>query len=311
LQSQLARLVLRMRALAKPASDALAGALTVVILKAMAGTDPDRMSAFGGRFMKRVGPWLPEHRTGRANLLAAFPEKTPAEVEDVLAGVWDNLGRLGAEYAHVGRIGRLDLTDLQVGRIDVSPESIDRFFRLRNDGKPSLLFAAHLANWELPAVVATANGLDTAILYRQPNIADIAEAIQKIRAVSMGELIATSGYNAVFKVAAALERGAHVAMLIDQHFSRGVDVTFFGRRCKANPLIARLAHRFQCPIRGVRAIRLPNNRFRVELTEAIEPVLDQDGKVDIAGTMQAITTVVEGWVREHPEQWLWLHRRWR
>ena len=57
-------------------------------------------------------------------------------------------------------------------------------------------------------------------------------------------------------------RGEHLGMLVDQHFSRGVDVTFFGRRCKANPTIARLARQFDCPVVGVRVIRLPDRRFR-------------------------------------------------
>jgi len=109
-----------------------------------------------------------------------------------------------------------------------------------------------------------------------------------------------------------LEAGGHVAMLVDQYYVNGVDVTFFGRTCKANPFIARLARHNDCPIHGTRVVRLPDKRrFRVDLTEAIEPRRDADGKVDIAGTMQAITSVVEGWVREHPEQWLWVHRRWR
>jgi Kdo2-lipid IVA lauroyltransferase/acyltransferase len=55
----------------------------------------------------------------------------------------------------------------------------------------------------------------------------------------------------------------------------------------------------------------PRGRFRAEITEAIEPPRDKSGRVDIEATMQAITAVVEGWVREHPEQWLWLHRQWR
>jgi KDO2-lipid IV(A) lauroyltransferase len=58
-------------------------------------------------------------------------------------------------------------------------------------------------------------------------------------------------------------------------------------------------------------MRLPDHRFRAELTEQIQPVRDADGKVDIAGTTQAIMSVIEGWIREYPEQWLWLHRRWR
>ncbi len=126
----------------------------------------------------------------------------------------------------------------------------------------------------------------------------------------MGELIST-GLDAPMKIAGALERGAHVGMLVDQYYVRGVEVTFFGRRTNANPLLARLARHYNCPIHGARMIRLPGNRFRGELTEAIEPARDANGEIDVAGTMQIITGVVEGWIREHPEQWLWLHRRWR
>lgn len=100
-------------------------------------------------------------------------------------------------------------------------------------------------------------------------------------------------------------------MLIDQYLTAGVEVTFFGRKTRANPMLARLLRQVECPIHGVRIIRLPGGRFRGELTEEIQPVRDADGKIDIQGTTQAITSVVEGWVREHPEQWLWLHRRWR
>ncbi len=100
-------------------------------------------------------------------------------------------------------------------------------------------------------------------------------------------------------------------MLVDQHFSRGVEVIFFGRRCKANPMLARLARRFDCPIHGARVVRLPGNRFRIEVTEAIAPARDAQGRIEVAATMQIVTSVVEGWVREHPEQWLWQHRRWR
>ena len=109
-----------------------------------------------------------------------------------------------------------------------------------------------------------------------------------------------------------LEGGGHVAMLVDQHYVNGVEVTFFGRRCKANPFIARLARHVDCPIHGTRVVRLPDrHRFRVELSEAIEPRRDGEGKLDVQGTMQVITSVVEGWIREHPDQWLWVHRRWR
>jgi KDO2-lipid IV(A) lauroyltransferase len=76
-------------------------------------------------------------------------------------------------------------------------------------------------------------------------------------------------------------------------------------------LIAKLAREFECPIHGIRVVRLPRGRFRAELTEAVTPARDAEGKIDVKRTMQVITSVIEGWVREYPEQWLWLHRRWR
>jgi KDO2-lipid IV(A) lauroyltransferase len=89
-------------------------------------------------------------------------------------------------------------------------------------------------------------------------------------------------------------------------------VVFFGRRAKANPLAAQLARLTGAKIHGVRVWRLPDgNHFGGELTDEIEPVRDAKGEIDLQATMQAITNVIEGWVREHPEQWLWLHRRWR
>ena len=101
-------------------------------------------------------------------------------------------------------------------------------------------------------------------------------------------------------------------MLVDQHMVKGVDVVFFGRWAKANPLIAQLARHTEAAIRGVRVVRQQDgNSFWGELTEEISAPRDAEGKVDIQATMQVITGIVETWVREHPEQWLWLHRRWR
>ena len=132
-----------------------------------------------------------------------------------------------------------------------------------------------------------------------------------MRARCMGNMVAAR-LDAPFKLGRALENGENVALLVDQHTTQGVDVVFFGRWAKANPLVAQLARLTGAPIRGARVVRLPDgNRFRAELTDEITPVRDADGRLDIQATMQVITNVVEGWVRDHPEQWLWLHRRWR
>src|ERR1043166_7620562 len=92
-----ARIVTRM----KSGAAAVGGRLAVWLLKAIRRTNPDRIADSTGAFVRRVGPFFPEHRTGRANLAAAFPEKSAAEIEEILRGVWDNLGRIAAEFAHI------------------------------------------------------------------------------------------------------------------------------------------------------------------------------------------------------------------
>ena len=301
----------RLRRGVKHAGNALAGFLAVGVLKLMRLANPDRSADFAGWMMRKLGPLLKENRIGRDNLTAAFPEKSAAEIETILSGVWDNVGRMGAEFAQLDRLWNEDAYQHpEDSRVQLGPESIERFLQLQNDGKPALIFAAHLANWELPAVCAATYKLDSAVLYRKPNIAAVDAWLEETRAASMGEIISTD-LSAPMKISQALERGAHVGMLVDQYYVRGVPVTFFGQRTMANPLLARLAQHFNCPIHGTRIVRLPGHRFRAELTEEIVPVRDAAGKVDIPGTMQKVITVIEGWIREYPEQWLWLHRRWR
>ncbi len=288
--------------------DRAAGGLMPGLLRLLRRFDVVRLGNFAAALMRRIGPWLPEHRTGRRNLAAAFPDKSAAEIEAILAGVWDNLGRVSAEFAHLDHIcagepGHMFLLDYGDG-------AIDRFLRLRDDGKPALVFTAHLANWELPAVIAARHGLDAMVLYRRPNLGSFADAVVALRANLMGTMV-PAGFDAPVRLARGLEQGRHVAMLVDQHDGKGIPVTFFGRRCLVNPLIGMLARQIECPIHGTRVIRQPNGRLLAEISEEVPPVRDAQGRIDVAGTMQAITHVVEGWVREHPEQWLWLHRRWR
>jgi KDO2-lipid IV(A) lauroyltransferase len=298
----------------KGAFERVLGWVVVGTLAVLRRINRQRMANFAGRLMRVVGPWFPEHKIGRENLRAAFPDKSTEQIETILLGVWENLGRVAAEFAHIDRIVILDPDHPERTRSpDVMIEAAThaRLKTLGDAAQPTVVFAAHLANWEIPALAPHAFGFKTSILYRRPNIGGASDAIVALRERCMGTMVA-AGLDAPLKLARALESGGTVALLVDQHTTQGVDVVFFGRWAKANPLAAQLARLTGAKIRGVHVVRLPDgNHFWGELTEEIPPVRDAEGKIDLQATTQAITTVVEGWVREHPEQWLWLHRRWR
>jgi len=147
--------------------DAAVGASAVGLLGAVKRFDRRRTAHSAGAAMRKIGPLFKEHRLARQNLRAAFPEKSEAEIEQILAGVWDNLGRIAIEFAHLDEFCIESVGRQSPDLITYAPEAIERYRRMLDRGKPMLGFAAHLANWELPAVVAKVLVEHSAVLYRQ------------------------------------------------------------------------------------------------------------------------------------------------
>jgi Kdo2-lipid IVA lauroyltransferase/acyltransferase len=268
----------------------------------------ERASNLGGWLTRHIGPLLPVHKVALQNIRAAFPDMPDSRVREIAAGAWENLGRTGAEYAHLGHLFDWDESNPDSGRTRV--EGIEHFDALRDDGKAGIIFSAHLGNWELPAICAAKYGLDATAVFRAPNNAAARRIVHSIRSGTMGGL-AAAGPGASFAMREVLEKGGHLGMLIDQHFTRGVVTDFMGRPALTNPILGKFAKYFDCPVHGVRVIRLPGYKFKLHLTPPISIPRDANGVVDVTRAMAAMTAVVEEWVREYPEQWLWMHRRWR
>lgn len=255
-----------------------------------------------------IGPRIPRNRIGLENLRLAFPEKSESERREILKKSWQNLGRTTAEYIYLDQIFDLENPDLEFERVQFS--NIEVFEKLRDDGKPAIIFAAHLANWELLPVCAAKYGLKLQALFRAPNNKFIAKKLANMRGGVMDGLV-SSRPGSAFQLSGSLKKGEHVGLLVDQKFFRGIQVDYFGHPALTSPLLAKLLRSCDCPVHGARTIRLPNGRFRLEITDEISIPKDSNGEVDIQATTQKITGIVEGWVREYPEQWLWVHKRWQ
>jgi len=287
------------------------GHSSVQILRALRTFDSDRVTKITVRTLRIVGPRLRGHRTARAQLKSAFPEKNPDEIEKILRGMWSNIGTITAEYAHLDQLWDFDPMHPERSKhILIDDQVIERCRQLERDREPVLLFSGHLANWEIPARAAAAFGRNIAIVYRQPRIRSFAAELAKLRSGGVAELI-PAGFQAPLKIRNAIRRNYLIGILVDQFDAKGIDVTFFGRRCRVSSLFARTARLFECPIHGSRVIRLPNGRYRFELTEPLVPPRDPSGMIDVGGTMQLITSIMENWIREHPDQWMWTQRLWR
>jgi len=280
--------------------DPLSAALAFGVYYGVRMLPMDAASSLGGAFARVIGPMLPLQRVARANLRAAFPEKSAAEIGKILGGMWDNLGRTFFEYPHLSEI-------IAAGRVEITGQEHAR--ALQTDGRAGLFWSGHIGNWEITTAGAGSIGLTMHRIFRRPNNTRIEWMFRKNRDLAKGELL-PKGSAGARRALALLKRGEHLGMLVDQKMNDGIAVPFFGRDAMTAPALAAFALRFSCPIAAVRATRLQGARFRLEIYPpyVLEPTGDR--RADELAAMTEVNRTLEGWIRDNPEQWLWVHRRW-
>jgi KDO2-lipid IV(A) lauroyltransferase len=261
----------------------------------------DWASALGGAIGRALGPILGQSRIARRNLARAMPQNDAAANREIIRGMWDNLGRVVAEYPHLPRI----CDRLRGGRVEVA--GLEHIDALLKDSRPAILFGGHIANWEVLAYIARHTGLDLAFIYRTPNNLFVDRMLRRLRDAPNQFRKGAEGARQLY---AHLRRGGHAAMLIDQKMNDGIPVPFFGRDAMTAPAIAQLALRLECTLLPARTERLGGARFRITVYPPIAIARSGDRAADERLLMARINALVEGWIAERPAQWLWLHRRW-
>jgi len=263
----------------------------------------DVASAIGGWLGRTIGPRLSISGRAVKNLTRAFPEKSTDEIAAIVRGMWDNLCRLAVEYPHLGSLNVYD----PGGRVEViGAENVDL---LRDDDQAGIFFSAHLGNWEIVSLGATQRGLPLDRVYREANNRLVEWLYQHGRAAVEGALIPKGSAGARLLLE-SIKNGKHLGMMVDQKMNDGIPVPFFGRDVMTAPALAELALRYDCPVVPARVERLKGARFKLIILPPLEMLRTGDRHADVAAYMAKVNQVIEQWVRDTPEQWLWLHNRW-
>jgi KDO2-lipid IV(A) lauroyltransferase len=262
----------------------------------------DHASALGGALARRIGPFLGISKRARLNLRRALPELSETEITRVVAGMWDNLGRVAAEYPHLQKIRVFE----PYGRVETHGfEHIDRAVAA---GRRMIVFSGHIANWEIGSLAGVQYGISVAQIYRAANNPLVDRLIARLRG-DRDEFI-PKGAVAARRAIAALNRGMHLGLLADQKMNDGIPVPFFGRPAMTTSALAFLALRFDCDVFPLRVERLAGARFRVTVFPPLPFPRSGERLADAAALMAQVNATLETWIRDRPELWLWLHRRW-
>ena len=260
----------------------------------------------GAKLMGFLGPRM-RHRTGiiRRNLTLAFPEKQPGEIDAITLGVWQGFGQVLAEYPHLRTFARTTHKTGSKSRVEFSG-NLDA---QRHADKPRIFVSAHLANWELPTLLAKNLGVPLSVAYR-PEKNWVVQRMMQVerRALGCDFIPTTAGVTPFLR---ALGDGRSLGFVADRRLKQGEPSSFFGMDTFVNLLPARLALKFGYDLVPVRVERLRNSSYLVTVGDPVMPDASiTDNRKQALQMVGRINAIFESWIRERPDQWFCSKRMW-
>jgi len=268
-----------------------------------AGTlSPATASAIGRRLFRWLGPRTAKHRRVMHNLSIAFPDLGHERIDALARDVWGNFGSVLAEYPH---LSELAATPAFAG-IDMEIDAETR--RVLAHGRPAVYITAHLGNWELVGMAITGMGVPLSVVYAPQGNPVLDRLLQAKRRTLGCRFIGKK--NALRSLLSELRSGRSVGLLPDQRMDDGEPLPFFGRDTPSPVTPAWLAIRTGSPLIPVQTERTGDACYRVIFHKPVDTTGRASEREAVVQVTAAINRLFEDWIRQHPEQWLCMKRRW-
>jgi len=242
---------------------------------------------------------------GRQNLRQAFPDWPEPRIDATARAVYRHFGMVMLDILWLStRSAEAMLRVVEWDGREHSREAVAA-------GRGVLYVTAHFGNWEVFGVAHGYHMTPIGVVARPLDNPHLDERLCAFRRASGNTVI--SKWQALQEVLRLIRSGGGLAVLIDQNVQEkdGIFVDFFGRPAATTTVAAAVALKTGCAVVPVWAELLPSGRYRLHYDAPLRWESHGDRRADIAGLTQALTSRIEQWVRERPEQWLWIHRRWK
>ena len=250
-----------------------------------------KASDLGGWIGRSIGPKLAASRKAYKNIAAALPGKTEDEYKFIVRDMWNNLGRVIAEYPHLREI----IQDVKVVGMEHLESMPDSF----------VILGAHNANWELmPFFFNYRANLPVTAIYRAPNNPYSEKLLDQCRNPEDRGVYTPKSSSGSRQLVKTLHQDGRIVILFDQKYNQGIEATFFGRPAMTSTSFSQLARKYDCPILPVWVER-DGHDFTIVIDKPF-----MIGERTDAEMVEYGHRILEAQILKNPGQWLWLHRRW-
>jgi KDO2-lipid IV(A) lauroyltransferase len=246
-------------------------------------------------------------RVALDNLRLAFPDRSEAERRTIARAAYARLGRMIPEFLLLHRATREEIERIFVY------EGWERFEAARARGRGVIACTAHFGNFEVLAAAHNLRGVPITMISRKMGESGANDLWRRARQRAGVEDLVVRRGETLWAARAALGRGRVLGYVIDQNQPRrrAIFPTFFGVPAATSPMPAILSRRTGAAVIFILAVPIPDGRHRVIIEGPLEVPDTGHRERDVLAFMQDLNDRLERWVRAHPEQWYWVHRRWK
>ena len=258
-------------------------------------------SYLSGKIISFIGPLFRSKNLIKLNILKAFPDLSPIEVKKITKKMWNNYGKILAEYIFI--------KDFRLSKyknnIDIKGHEILERIRLSNE--PVIFISGHFNNFELMAMQIEKSGINLGAIYRPLNNIFINKIMEHIRIKYICKKQIKKGKPGIREILSLIKKNFSIALMIDQRVSEGIKVNFFNQPALTTTIPAQLVKRFNFQVVPVYIERLNDINYKMTVQKPIN-----FGKEE---TIENITIQLNKWLEKmilkNPGQWIWSHNRWK
>ena len=239
------------------------------------------------------------------NLMRSFPEKSLEEITSIAKESYRSVALIVVEFYDIPSFKKDNLNKL------ITVKGLDNYTNACKEGKGVLLFGAHFGNWEIGNAALAILTRPLFFVYRIFDSRFLESLITTVRA-SCGNT-SLPKENAMRQMIRLLKKDATISLLIDQNVAwyGGVFVDFFGRKACTTSGLALLAMHTGAPVLPFFTNRLPDGKYLLEIGEKVDIISTDNREADVLINTQYFTKIIEDHIRQYPEQWVWVHQRWK
>tara|TARA_B110000093_G_C12944659_1_gene399567 strand:+ start:764 stop:1624 length:861 start_codon:yes stop_codon:yes gene_type:complete len=258
-------------------------------------------SYLSGKIISFFGPFFRSKNLIKSNIMKALPDLKSNKIENISKKMWDNYGRILAEYIFIKDFRGSKFKD----NIEIKGQKI--LEKIKNDNEPVIFVSGHFDNFELMAMHIEKSGVNLAAIYRPLNNKFLNFIMEKIRKKHICKNQIKKGVSGTKQLLSFFKKKTSIAIMIDQRVSQGIKSNFFNHKAYTTTIPAQFVKKFKCKVVPIYIERIKNVKFKLTIHEPL--IYSKDETIE--SITSDLNSLLEKLILKNPDQWIWSHNRWK